>query len=197
VTNTIRVSRQQWLDCIAASDLPAVQKAVLLALAIHFKRRGDSAYPSLRRIAALTGLSFGYVGKVIKDLGRSGWLSVEPSKHRRRPGRPVNEYLATVSANHSGPILDTRFVASLEDTNGASEFVSSEAAFVSSMEDTEVSSSKIERGRFVDRGASVADSDADACVTRKVWQGSEGGGPPSAVVPWPGSHLAASRRGRS
>jgi len=136
MTHPVRVSRRQWLDCIGQARLPPTSCAVLLAIGVHLNRRGDGAFPSVRRIAALSGITYSYAGRLVRELATKGWLTIKSRPSPNRRGRPPHAYEATVPAEY-GAVLALDFVHSKKDTNSRPEFVYSMGQIVHLKEYTE------------------------------------------------------------
>lgn len=93
----IYVSRWQWLEVLASDCGPpgATTRHVLHAIAVHMNSKGESAFPSTRKIANRTALSERAVTKHVSLARLSGWIEVTK---RRRPGGDwdSNQYRAMV-----------------------------------------------------------------------------------------------------
>lgn len=69
-----RLRRYLWLEAIVTSGLPSTRRHVALTLSIHMDQHGRSCYPSLRTIAAETGLGPTAVKDSLNELDRAGYL---------------------------------------------------------------------------------------------------------------------------
>ena len=76
-------------DIIADHNLTSDQKFLLIVLGRHAHADGTGAYPSLRRLAALTSFSLSHVCTLLPALEQTGYLTIE----RFKGPKGVNAYL--------------------------------------------------------------------------------------------------------
>lgn len=75
-----------WRSAICDSELPSTSRHVALTLSLHMSERGDSCFPSVRRLADETGLSRRTVQRHLKELVEAGWLVQAGWKTWETPG---------------------------------------------------------------------------------------------------------------
>lgn len=98
------------------------QRYVLLAIADHVNRSGETATPSYQRLADMTGYSRPTVIKLVKGLASGGYITVE---HRRRDGRQtsngfaVNLEALTESRVNPSLLCQSKETGSFRVKNGA------------------------------------------------------------------------------
>jgi DNA-binding transcriptional ArsR family regulator len=85
----------------ADSNLEPPSRHVALALSLYMSERGDSAWPSVARLAADTGLSLRTVQTHLGKLTEAGWLTSTP-RHKADGSRTSNLYTATVPGDGGG-----------------------------------------------------------------------------------------------
>lgn len=102
------------MDEIFASDLPCTERMVMLAIAYHINAEGAAAWPSVSRLAAMTGAHRTTIMRATGELVRLGWLVAEKrfgavtsyriGRKTSRIALPVAEYDPSPSAhNRSHP----------------------------------------------------------------------------------------------
>lgn len=92
----------EWMDRVCASDLEGPTRLVLYALARHMKPEDAFCWPSIARLADVSGLSERAVRRHLGLAERDGWVLV-----RRDPRkRAVNRYSASVPDPTPGPLFE-------------------------------------------------------------------------------------------
>lgn len=76
-----RLQRYQWLF---DQDLPNPTAKWVLTALVHFDRADGEIFPSMRRLAEMTGLSERAVRKALRWLEAAGWIKHERRRHKGR-----------------------------------------------------------------------------------------------------------------
>lgn len=94
----------EWLRAMFAAEMPPPRKLVLFGMAMYMDRDGSSCYPSMRTLAARTGLGERTVRNHLHAAARDGWIDIHRRRGRgERSGWISYEYVPTIPAPVPAP----------------------------------------------------------------------------------------------